>query len=69
MAGASVRLFNGSFSYDATANATGDYVLTGVEEGAYTLFATASRCFLFNGTATVVAGQTTVRNITMNCYG
>ena len=66
--GASVTLFGGpGGTFRTTTNSLGRYTINRVLSGQYTLFVSASGCFLSSTQPTIRDGQTTIWNIVLNC--
>jgi subtilisin family serine protease len=67
VANARVRLlFGPGGSYEAFTDVNGQYLLTGVVSGSYTVHTTATGCFLDSSSVTVQDGQTTVHNVQLS---
>jgi subtilisin family serine protease len=68
VAGASVTLFGGpGGTFRTTTDSAGRYTITRVQSGQYTLFVSATGCFLSNTTPVIQDGQTLVHNVRLNC--
>ena len=68
VAGAAVTLFGGpGGTFRTTTDSAGRYTIARVQSGEYTLFVSASGCFLSSTRPIIRDGTTTVHNVALNC--